>query len=59
MTSRSPSPNPRRRNVKGLSTAELREMFTEVDMDSSGTINWFELQMALPGTAPPAQASYN
>ena len=49
MPRRSPSPNPRRRkkSANGPSAAELREMFDEVDMDASGTINWFELQLAL------------
>eukprot|EP01052_Picozoa_sp_SAG31_P038843 SAG31_NODE_5266_length_2642_cov_2.705466_1_plen_339_part_00 len=65
MPSRSPSPNPapRRRARKNpkkpapaavVSVAELRELFDEVDMDASGTINWYELSLALQSAGQDA-----
>ena len=44
---RSPSPNPVAAVGSRLSDDRFREIFDEVDMDRSGTINWYELQLAL------------
>ena len=49
-TSRSPSPaasRGRRNAAAGPSAADMATMFESVDLDGNGTINWFELKIAL------------
>jgi calcium-binding protein CML len=44
---RSPSPRPKKNTRGAPSDEDLHAMFKSVDMDGNGSINWFELKVAL------------